>query len=80
LLNIKLSLILDLLEHILNDRKMSDREKYKKLTKFRDAYPIIWKQKFPEKDSEPAFMKKFATRPQKDRFPSLTRLKNAIRI
>lgn len=70
----------DLLEHILNDKKMSDREKYKKLVKFRDAYPIIWRHKFPEKDSEPLFMKKFAIKAQKDRFPSLTRLKNAIRI
>jgi hypothetical protein len=76
----KTNFLSDLLDHILNDKKMSDREKYKKLVKFRDAYPIIWSQKFPEKDSEPFFMKKFATKVQKDRFPSLTRLKNVIRI
>ena len=35
--------LLDLLQAILVDRKMSDKEKVKKLKKFKDSYPVIWK-------------------------------------
>ena len=76
----------DLLDHILFDVKMGLREKKKKLLKFRDAYPNIWKQRFPTPESQPEYLRgsgdQLQSKPEKERerFPSLTRLKNAMRI
>ena len=35
--------LLDLLNAILVDRKMPDKDKIKKMKKFKDAYPQIWR-------------------------------------
>ena len=72
--------ILDLLEHILSDPKMNQREKKKKLLKFKDAYPIIWRRRLPDSDSLPEYLKDSGSSGSKERFPSLTRLKNVLRI
>ena len=49
--------MLDLLEQILVDHKMSLREKKKKLKKFKVAYPEVYAQKFPTNEDEPSFMR-----------------------
>ena len=45
----------DLLEHILQDSKMNEREKRKKLKKFKAAYPDIFAQKFPTPNDLPEY-------------------------
>ena len=35
--------LLDLLQAILVDKKMNDKEKTKKLKKFKESYPNIWR-------------------------------------
>jgi hypothetical protein len=36
---------------------MGQREKKKKLLKFRDAYPAIWSSKFPNKENLPEYLR-----------------------
>jgi hypothetical protein len=61
---------------------MSQREKKKKLLKFKDAYPNIWQSKFPDTANLPNYLKDCvaSSSTSRERFPSLTRLKNAMRI
>jgi len=63
--------MLDLLEHTLNDKKMSQREKRKKLKKFKAAYPDIFVKRFPTPQDEPDLLKSMS---------SLTRFKSVMRI
>ena len=63
--------MLDLLEHTLNDEKMSQREKRKKLKKFKAAYPDIFAKRFPTPEDEPDLLKSMS---------SLTRFKSVMRI
>jgi len=63
--------MLDLLEHTLNDKKMSQREKRKKLKKFKAAYPQIYAQRFPTPEDEPDILKSMS---------SITRIKSVMRI
>lgn len=66
--------LLDLLQAILVDRKMSDKEKVKKLKKFKDSYPAIWKRKFPTESSEP----ELGTVRKINKFGSLSRIKSVM--
>jgi len=43
----------DLLDTILRDDKMGQRNKKKKLKKFKEAYPDMWRSKFPSQEGEP---------------------------
>jgi len=43
----------DLLDTILKDEKMGQRNKRKKLKKFKEAYPDMWRNKFPSQEGEP---------------------------
>ena len=78
------SALSDLLEHILTSSKLSVKEKRKKLHKFKESYPMIYRNKFPSVDAEPEWIRagsgvaKEASSSSK--FSSLSRLKNAIRI
>jgi hypothetical protein len=74
------SIFSDLLDHIIFDTKMGLREKKKKLLKFRDAYPNIWQSKFPTSETLPEYLRESNSSSSRERFPSLTRLKNAMRI
>ena len=48
----------DLLEQMLSSAKLTEKEKKKKLKKFKEAYPAIYAEKFPTEDDEPEFMRK----------------------
>ena len=48
--------MLDLLEQILFDPKMTVKEKKKKLRKFKELHPNIYSLRFPTQDSEPDYM------------------------
>ena len=61
----------DLLDHIINDKVMSLREKKKKLKKFKGAYPEIYAQKFPTPEDLPENLTKMS---------SFTRLKHVMRL
>lgn len=73
----------DLLEQMLSSAKLSDSEKRKKLKKFREAYPDIYKDKFPTEDDEPEFMKKKQlnlSAAMNSKMSSLSKLKSVMRI
>lgn len=79
------SALADLLEHLLTSEKLSLKEKRKKLAKFREAYPMIYRERFPDEGSEPDWIR--GARKGGDtgaaegkKFSSLSRLKNAIRL
>ena len=69
--------MLDLLEHILGDHKMSAREKRKKLKKFKASYPDVYSRKFPRSEDEPEWMR---NRSSTLSVPSLFRIKSVMRI
>ncbi len=69
----------DLLRQIVDSKKMSDREKRKKLKKFKESHPDVYVAIYPTEDDEPKFMRdKMSTSLSK--LPSITRLRNAIRL
>ena len=74
--------MLDLLEQIVSNPKMGDKEKRKKLKKFKEAYPDIYMRRFPTEESEPEVvrLKKQTGRSLGSKFASLSVLKNAIRM
>eukprot|EP00095_Tigriopus_kingsejongensis_P004452 maker-scaffold168_size293125-snap-gene-0.25 protein:Tk04452 transcript:maker-scaffold168_size293125-snap-gene-0.25-mRNA-1 annotation:"dep domain-containing protein 1a-like" len=83
--------MMDLLDQIVDSAKLSEREKRKKLRKFREAYPDVFQKKFPTGESLPPFMRAgesggaFKKRDHLrasalSKFSSLSRLKNVIRI
>lgn len=65
--------MLTLLEQIVSSDKMSEKEKRKKLTKFKEAYPDIYRDRFPSDDKEPSVMKV-------KKMTSLSKLKSVIRL
>jgi len=69
------SALWDLLEAILTDTKMTDKQKRKKLSKFKEGYPDMWRRRFPSPELEPCLEKEKNT---SSTFPSLSRLRNAI--
>lgn len=71
--------MLNLLEQILFDVKMSMKEKKKKLKKFKESYPQIYYIRFPTEESEPDYMQTNQNGPI-TRMSSLAKLKNAIRM
>lgn len=81
--------MMDLLEQIVDSSKLSEREKRKKLKKFKEAYPDVFHKKFPNEESLPVFMKCGSSKKKESggmktnalgKFSSLSRLRNAIRI
>lgn len=50
--------MLDLLEHILQDQKMSTRDKRKKLKNFKASYPDVYAKKFPRAEDEPDILRR----------------------
>jgi len=82
--------MLDLLEQILFDPKMTVKEKEKKLRKFKELHPNIYSLRFPTQDSEPDYMQgcvggskssaDAAARVAPSRKASLVKLRNAMRI
>ena len=71
--------MLNLLEQILFDVKMSMKEKKRKVKKFKESYPNIYFMRFPTEDSEPDYMQSNQAGPM-TRMSSLAKLKNAIRM
>ena len=69
--------MLNLLEQILFDPKMSMKEKKKKLKKFKESHPTIYMMRFPTYDSEPDYMQSKNTPSKKS---SLSKLRSAMRI
>ena len=65
--------MLDLLDHILVDPEMSQREKRKKIKKFRMAYPEIYAQKFPTEFDLPEYLRSSQTASS-----ALSKLKNVV--
>ena len=63
--------MLDLLDHIINDKNMTSREKRKKLKKFKSEYPDIYAQKFPTPEDLPENLTKVT---------SFSRLKQVMRL
>jgi hypothetical protein len=81
--------MMDLLEQIVDSSKLGEREKRKKLKKFKEAYPDVFHKKFPNEESLPVFMKSGSSKKKEGggvktnalgKFSSLSRLRNAIRI
>ena len=77
--------MLNLLEQILFDPKMSTKEKKKKLKKFKELHPNIYSMRFPSPDSEPDYMqakggKGAGGAATPSRKASLVKLRNAMRI
>ena len=71
--------MLNLLEQILFDVKMNMKEKKKKVKKFKESYPDVYKMRFPTEESEPDYMQANESKPI-TRMSSLAKLKNAIRL
>jgi len=67
----------DLLETLLRDEKMERKNKKRKLKKFREAYPDMWRAKFPSSEYEPEFIQPTK---EKSRLGSLSKLKSAIGV
>ena len=63
--------MMDLLKQILADKKMSTREKRKRLKKFKAAYPEVYSQRFPTPADEPEFLRSNLT---------FSKLKTVMRI
>jgi len=66
----------DLLDTILRDEKMGQKNKKKKLKKFREAYPDMWRSKFPNADGEPEVLQ--SSKEKSSKLSSFSRLKSAI--
>jgi hypothetical protein len=69
----------------LDSVKLSEKEKRKKLKRFREAYPDIYRAKFPAQDDEPEFMTKKSgaggnISATMARFSSLSKLRHAMRL
>lgn len=69
--------LLDLLEALLQDNRMTEKEKKKKLHKFKDAYPALWRKKFPDDSVEPDLN---LTKKERSagKFSSLSRIRHAM--
>lgn len=78
--------LVDLLDHIVTSEKLSEKEKKKKMKKFKVSYPDIYFERFKTPEEEPAYMikKKVQANVKSsttiERFASLSRLKSAIRL
>ena len=70
------SAMIDLLQQILESTKLSNKEKRKKLVKFREAYPDLYKARFPTEQSQPEFMLNKSAKMSS----SLSKLKSVIRL
>ncbi len=70
--------MLDLLDQILTDTKMSIREKKKKLKKFKASYPNIYRKRFPSENHEPEYMR--PSRSTSSMASLSSKLKGAMRI
>jgi len=70
--------LLDLLQAILTDKKMSDKERTKKLKKFKDSYPDLWRRKYPSESSEPILCDNTTRREKPGKFSSLSRIKSVM--
>ena len=70
--------MLDLLEHIVNDKKMGSREKRKKLKRFKLSYPEVYAGRFPTSDVEPECMRNSGA--FSSSMPSLSKLRSVMRI
>ncbi len=69
----------DLLRQIVDSRKMSDKEKKRKLKRFREAHPEVYAAIFPTEEDEPRFMRdKMSSSITK--LPSISRIRSVIRI
>jgi len=68
----------DLLDTILKDEKMDQRNKKKKLKKFKEAYPDMWRNKFPRPDGEPDVLQ--TTKEKSSKLSSWSKMKSVIRM
>lgn len=69
--------LLELLQAILDDTKMSEKERIKKLRKFKDSHPELWRRKYPSESCEPVQLE--TTRREKPgKFSSLSRIKSVM--
>jgi len=66
----------DLLDTILKDEKMGQRNKKKKLKKFKEAYPDMWRTKFPSVDGEPDLLE--TTKDKNKKISSWSKMKSVI--
>merc|ERR1712059_82602 len=71
--------LMDLLETIIADERMAEKNKKKKLRKFKDSYPEMWRSRFPSTDKEPELL---SVKKEKSsgKFSSLSRLKSAMGV
>jgi len=76
--------MLDLLQTILSDGKMSAKEKRKKIIKFKESHPSVYYRRFPTESSEPDYMQQQSTTtttPSSKKSSSLSyKLRSAMRI
>jgi len=68
----------DLLGAILDDNEMSDKRKRKKLIKFKEAYPDMWRKRFPSTSQEPELIHRKESKVGGGALTSLARFKSAI--
>jgi len=66
----------DLLDTILKDEKMGQKNKKKKLRKFKEAYPDMWRNKFPHPEGEPEVLQ--PTKEKSSKLSSWSRVKSVI--
>eukprot|EP00092_Neocalanus_flemingeri_P034679 GFUD01037729.1.p1 GENE.GFUD01037729.1~~GFUD01037729.1.p1 ORF type:complete len:1081 (+),score=389.16 GFUD01037729.1:338-3244(+) len=66
----------DLLDTILRDEKMGQKNKKKKLKKFREAYPDMWRSKFPNAEKESEVLQ--PSKEKTSKLSNFSRLKSAI--
>lgn len=69
----------DLLDTILKDEKMGQRNKKKKLKKFKEAYPDMWRNKFPQPEGEPEVLQTTKDKTS-SKLSSWFRVKSVIRM
>ncbi len=76
------SAMTSLLKQIVDSNKLSEKEKRKKLTKFKEEYPNIYYDRFPTEESEPRFMQDFRKKSSNSfhRLSSLAKIRSVMRI
>merc|ERR1719319_2111210 len=72
--------LVDLLDAILVDAKLSPNDKKKKLKKFKTSYEDIWRRKFPTEEKEPEYLHEKKEKKGKHKFTSLSRIRSVVGV
>ncbi len=70
----------DLLRQIVDSRKMSDREKRRKLRGFKEAHPEVYASIFPSEEHEPRFMRGDKMSSSITKLPTFSKIRSVMRI